>query len=410
MKEETTFRSGEPKESKDMKLITGKDINISTAQSGMETLKLGESPINITDRVQYLKPINADMSHIDLDHYKSLNNFDKPLQEFFRNSDDLNRIFVINFSLKYDLFDIIEGKNNCDRNYIAEKLNLKEYSLDCLNNYLDQLYFFGYLNRSGCGRDAIYSNSEYSKKYFLKNSPDNYSKIYYNLYQCIKRLDMVEKNIERGNYLLYSDDIYQNDLSRDSYYDYFYKANDLNFDNCLKSVDFSQFKKICDLHGGRGIFGSRMKKCCPNIEVISFENSRMKDYVDSSLKGEKLGLRFAFGDLFKDEIPECDCFFLPQLLIHFNKEHKRSLIKNCYNQLNPGGQIVIMENLLDDDRNTDSCANKMNFMFGMMGYQGLGCTFNEYKEILNLSGFKFIERLASKSGMCDIILAKKAIS
>ena len=274
MKEETIFRSEGIKESKDMKLITGKDINISTTQSDVEKLRFGESPINISDRIQYLKSINADMSHIDLNHYNSFNNYDKPMQEFFRNADDLNRIFVINFALNYNLFDIIEEKNNCDSRYIVEKLNFKESSLDCINNYLDQLHFFGYLNRSGCGRDSLYNNSDYTRKYFLKNSSDNYSKIYYNLYQGRKRFNDVEKNIGKGNFHLYFDDIYKTDLSRDSYYNYFYKANDLNFDNCIKSFDFSQFKRICDLHGGRGVFASKLRKSCPNSEVISFENNK----------------------------------------------------------------------------------------------------------------------------------------
>jgi len=410
MKEETTFRTEGPIESRDNKLITGKDINISTTQSELEKLRLGESRLNLSDRIQYLKSINADMSHIDLDHYKSYNNFDKPMQEFFRNAEDLNRIFVINFALNYNLFDIIEEKNNCDSRFIAEKLNFKESSLDCINNYLDQLFFFGFLNRSGCGRDSLYNNSDYTRRYFLRNSSDNYSKIYYNLYQCIKRFKNVEKNIGSGNFLLFFDDIYESDLSRDSYYNYFYKANDFNFDHCIKSFDFSQFKRICDLHGGRGIFASRLRKCCPNSEVISFENSRIKNYVDSSLSGDKVGVRFAYGDLFKDELPESDCFVLPQLLIHFNKERKRNLIKNCYNRLHPGGRIVIMENLLDDDRNLDCCANKMNFMFNMLGYESLACNFDEYKDLLNLSGFKFIERITTKDGMSDIIIAMKAVS
>lgn len=411
MKEETVHRTDQSKESSDMKLLKGKDINIrSTGEVEDVKLEGTSASWNLGDGIRYLKPINADVSHIELDHYRALNNYDKPLQEFFRNADDINRIFLINMALRCNLFDILEENQSCDVKCVTQRLNMKESTIDCANNFMDQLYAYGFLERSGWGKEARYWNSEYTKKYFLKNSPQNYTKLYYNLYKGIKRIDIVEKNMKDGNNLLLSDDIYNNDLDRDAYWDYYYKTNMSNFENLLQTVCFKGFKKICDLQGGRGLLASRLKQCCSNCEVISFENSKMKNYVDSSFSGDKLGVRLEFGDLLKDELPESDCFILPQLLIHYNKEHKRSIIKNCYNRLNPNGQIFIMENLLDDERQKDSCGLKMEFFFAMQGYEGIACTFNCYKDLLTLSGFKFIERIPGKNGASDIICAKKAVS
>jgi hypothetical protein len=392
-----------------MKLTKGNDLNFRST-SDIGNLKFGETCSNISETLQFLKPISANINHLDSHHYDLLRKYDPPMQEFFRNLDDLNRIFLINLALKNDLFNILEENKNCSVKCLQKKLNMKESTLDCFINFVDQLYSFGFLERSGKETDAIYSNSDYTKRYFLNSSVENYSRIYYNLYKCIKRFDIVENKMREGNTLNYSNDIYNNDLDREAYYNYFYKANDLNFEYLIKEVDFSQLKQICDLHGGRGILADRLKKSAPYCDVISFENNRMKDFIDTNLKTERSGLRFVFGDLMKDKLPACDCFILPQLLIHFNKENKTSILKNCYSCLNSSGKIVIIENLLDDEREKDSCGQKMNFFYGMMGYEGLACTFNCYKDLLTICGFKFIERKQSTNGLCDIIIAKKAPS
>jgi len=58
----------------------------------------------------------------------------------------------------------------------------------------------------------------------------------------------------------------------------------------------------------------------------------------------------ASGDFFKDPLPKADLITMGMILHDWNLEKKMHLIRAAYDALPPGGALVAIEALIDDDR------------------------------------------------------------
>ena len=93
--------------------------------------------------------------------------------------------------------------------------------------------------------------------------------------------------------------------------------------------------------------------------------------------------------------------------MHYNIDNKKAILKRIFNKLSDYGDLVIMENLVDEHRSKDDCGLKISFMFAMMGYEGTAMSFNEYRELLLNVGFGDIQRVPRAHGVSDLIIARK---
>jgi hypothetical protein len=154
----------------------------------------------------------------------------------------------------------------------------------------------------------------------------------------------------------------------------------------------------------------KIKSKFPNCEVVSFENCKLKNLINNYSKKEHIpegSICFEYGDLIKDKLSECDCVIMPHILMHFSRENREKILRMCYDSLRPGGNIIIMENLIDPERSKDSHGLKISFMLGLLGYEGYVMSFDEYNEIISSIGFKNINRISKGQGVSDFITASK---
>jgi len=292
---------------------------------------------------------------------------------------------------------------------IIDRLKFKT-TIEHMIDLLDQLYVNGFLIREGINENAFYRNSEYTKMHFLQTSLDNYAHIYHNLYRYIKRFETLQSVIPSGKSMIYSDDIYNYEEDTKAYYAYFYKVNELNFENLISSIDFSRFRRVLDLHGGKGILASKIKKKFPLCDIWSYENKNMQKCAEEYINGNQLKdiIHLQFGDLLKDQLVEADCIIAPHILMQYSREHKEVIMRGVYDYLYSNGEFIIMENLIDSRREKDSCGLKISFMLGLLlGYEGSAGTFEEYRDSLLKCGFKSVERITRGHGMSEIIVARK---
>jgi SAM-dependent methyltransferase len=336
--------------------------------------------------------------------------FENPMKEYFIMADHLSKIFSLLMGLKFKLFDTIEELGDkADTKSILTKINFKTSTRHMLD-LLDQLYVEGFLMRQGTMEQALYKNTEYTKKYLLRKSSDNYDDVYMNLFRYIKKFENLENDFSSGLTRMFTDEISLSEEDLHAYMSYYYKVNTFNFDFIVNNFDFNKFKKVIDLHGLCGTLSLKIKNKFKNCEVVSFENSKLKSMINNFTKKESIpegSICFEYGDLIKDKIPECDCVIMPHILMHFSKENREKILKMVYDCLKPGGMIIIMENLVDPERSKDSHGLKISFMLGLLGYEGYVMMFDEYKEMISQIGFKNIDRISKGQGVSDFITATK---
>lgn len=357
----------------------------------------------------------------DIQHLEGIEQFNRPMQDYFRMADELSKVFIINLGIKFGIFDAIFELGSCATPLdIINKLNIKTSTRHMID-FLDQLYIHGLLNREGLLEKAKYSLTDYSGKYLLKSSPTHFHDVFLNLDRYIRRYQKLEGNFPGGKTEHIFDDVYSNDEDLRCYMEYFYKSNEFNFNYLLDRIDFSKYQRVIDIHGLTGCLAMKLKKRYPTCDVVSFENSKLKSLAENKVQG--LGMqdaiklecgdfrnKGAFSTLFGGKAglkTDCDCVIAPHILMQFNCENRKKVLESVFECLRLNGDLIIMENLIDENRSKDSCGLKISFMLSAMGYEGFESSFSEYKCMLSEAGFEDIQHIPQHQGLSDIIIARK---
>jgi hypothetical protein len=352
--------------------------------------------------------------NLDPNHLEGIEKFNTPMQDYFRMADGLSKVFVINLAIRFGLFDCIQECGDCcSVDDLLTKLNYKT-SKRHLIDFLDQLYVHGLLLREGILENARYKLTEYASKYLLKSSPTHFNYVFLNLDRYIKKYMTLDKTFPYGKTVHLFDDVYSNEDDLKCYTEYFYKSNEFNFDFLLDEINFDNFEKVIDVHGLSGCLAMKIKKKYPKCDVISFENKKLRECAETKLKGHNMfeSVKLYFGDLRNDKfnndmLTQPDCIVAPHILMHFDCEHRKTVLENLFNCLKKDGWLIIMENLVDENRSKDSCGLKISFMLSMMGYEGYETSFEEYKKCLTEIGFDEVRNVSRHHGLSDLVICRK---
>ncbi|XP_063161016.1 acetylserotonin O-methyltransferase-like [Candoia aspera] len=173
----------------------------------------------------------------------------------------------------------------------------------------------------------------------------------------------------------------------------------------LSAFDLSQFPLIYDLGGNTGGLAKELISLYPKCTVTIFD---LPEVVEASKKhnlvSEESQITFHAGDFFKDPIPEADLCILARILHDWTDEKCLQLLSKVYQACKPGGGVLIIEMLLDENRRGPSTAH--NFSLKMLLFtEGKERTAAELNVLLRKAGFQEME--LKKGAIFDIILGRK---
>src|SRR5260221_8092694 len=126
----------------------------------------------------------------------------------------------------------------------------------------------------------------------------------------------------------------------------------INFEAFAEKFDFSPFKRLCDVGGATGLLCTEVAKRHPHIRCTSFDLGAVEPIARKCIAAAGLSARIgtASGDFFKDPLPKADLITMGMILHDWNLEKKMHLIRAAYDALPPGGALVAIEELIDDQR------------------------------------------------------------
>jgi phospholipid N-methyltransferase len=395
-------------------IFEGKDINnrslsgVDQASSSMEGISLSSG---IKGQKLHINQSSVEGEKLNQNHLEGLEKFEKPLQDYFKLADSASQTFAVLMGIKLNIFESFDelGDFVLPKDLLS-KLNYSTSVERHLLDLLDELYVLGYLEREGVGVNARFRNSEYTKKYFLKKSVEHYRSLFLNLHKYMTKFNQIEKQFPTGKTQLFSEDVYSNEEDTKAYIEYFYKTNEFNFDHLINNINFSKYKKVMDIHGLTGCLTMKIKKNFPSCDLIMFENKKLRECAEIKIQGHDMqeSIKMEFGDLLKDKIPdEVDCIVAPHILMHYNCENRKTILEKLFKSLTDCGDLIILENVMDEERDAKDHSLTMSFMLGVLGYEGHACTFEEYRSTLTEIGFKDVQRIHKKHGLSDILIASK---
>lgn len=169
----------------------------------------------------------------------------------------------------------------------------------------------------------------------------------------------------------------------------------------VDKLDLSKVTRILDIGGGSGAYAMAFVKARPNINAVVFDLPNVIPITRRYIKKEGLAnkIKTIVGDYTVDPLGNgYDLIFLSSI-IHINSiEVNMKLLRKCSEALNPVGQVVIQDFIMDENRTTPPSGAL--FALNMLVSTEAGNTYteSEVRDWMTAAGLSSIKRIDSHFG------------
>jgi SAM-dependent methyltransferase len=171
----------------------------------------------------------------------------------------------------------------------------------------------------------------------------------------------------------------------------------------LAAYDFSPFRVIADVGGGRGVLLSAILRGYPSAAGILFDQPHVVAGAQSQLETAGVAARCEpVGGSFFDRIPEgADALILKQVIHDWDDEQSLAILRNCHKALKEQGRLLLIEWLLPArvERDADAILSDLH-MLALTG--GRERSEGEYRALLAEAGFRLTRVITATSRLSII--------
>ncbi len=308
-----------------------------------------------------------------------------------------SRILLTAYEL--DIFTNIEG-HLLSAEEIAAKVNADPQALERLLNALTAM---GFIHKT----HGKYYNTEEASRYLVKGKPEYMSGLMHtnhlwNTWSTLtgavrKGSTVIERNKEAAESRLDS-------FISAMHYRAVPQAKIINM-----MLDFTNVKSILDLGGGSGAFAMAFIKNDSKMKATLFDVPGVVEIAKNYIGAENLLDRFGFikGDYLTDDYGSGYDLIYASAIIHINSfDENKNLVNKCFNALNSGGQLVISDYVMNEERTVPEAGTL--FALNMLVGTKAGNTYTQ-KEIYSWLGDAGFEAPQTKNTSFGpaIVIAKK---
>ncbi len=149
--------------------------------------------------------------------------------------------------------------------------------------------------------------------------------------------------------------------------------------------------KVLDVAAGHGFFGIVLAQKNPGLSVVALDWPRVLDVAKRHAAHMGVGDRYSTitGDAFKVDLKgPYDVVLMTNLLHHFSREKCVELLKRMRTALRPGGKMVTLEFVPNEDRVSPPPSATFSLVMLATTAAGDAYTFSELDGMLKEAGFK----------------------
>ena len=153
----------------------------------------------------------------------------------------------------------------------------------------------------------------------------------------------------------------------------------------LASYDFSPFKTIADIGGGRGHLLQAVLGATPNARGVLFDQAHVvKDADAAGTASARLELQG--GDFFKDTLPVCDAYLIMQVIHDWNDQESVRILSAIRRSAPAHAKLLLIEAILPEDVKPSWIEMLDILMLALI--TGKERTRREFETLLTSSGFR----------------------
>ncbi len=177
----------------------------------------------------------------------------------------------------------------------------------------------------------------------------------------------------------------------------------------VAAFDLSQYRCLVDLGGATGHLAIAACQRYPQLQAVVFDLADAGPLAQEIVAASPVldRIRIMAGDFFVDPLPEGDLFALGRILHDWTEEKIVRLLGRVYQRLPPGGAVLVVEKLLDEDRRGPRLA-QMQDLNMLTCTEGKERTLTEYEALLNQVGFTRVSGRRTETQL-DAILGVKEV-
>ncbi|MDH5474571.1 MAG: acetylserotonin O-methyltransferase [Cyclobacteriaceae bacterium] len=278
---------------------------------------------------------------------------------------------------------------------IKTKLGLNERSL---YDFLDTLVALGFLQRSGLKETAIYSNSMDSDL-FLDKTKQSYvggmlemsnNRLYgfWNDLEEGLKTGMPQNETKTGGAPIF-EALYGDEAKLREFLKAMGGIQRGNFMKLSNVFDFSNYNTHCDLGGAGGYLAAQIAMNNANMNCITFDLPPVAPVATENIAMMGLSDRVSVqsGDFFNSDIPKADVITMGNILHDWGTKDKKMLIKKAYDALPQGGALVVIENIIDNNRSENAFGLMMSLNMLIETPEGYDFSFADFNELAEEIGF-----------------------
>ena len=168
--------------------------------------------------------------------------------------------------------------------------------------------------------------------------------------------------------------------------------------------------KVLDIAAGHGLFGIAIARQNPRAHIVALDWSSVLEVARENARKEGVDARYATlpGSAFEVDFGTgYDLILFTNFLHHFDVPTNENLLRKAYTALVPGGRVVLLEFVPNDDRVTPP--ESASFSVIMLGTTASGdaYTFAEYQRMLSNVGFTQSEHVRLEQSPESVIIGTK---
>ena len=278
---------------------------------------------------------------------------------------------------------------------IKEKLGLHNRGL---YDFLDTLVALGFLTRIGLRETAVYRNAEDTALFLDKNKPSYIGGI---LEMANNRLYPFWNNLEEGlktgepqnetktGHAPIFEAIYADQSRLSEFLTAMGGIQMGNFKLFSKLFDFGKYHTLCDAGGASGYLATQVALDHQHMRCITFDLPPVEPVAKEHINVMGLSDRVSTqsGDFLTQDLPKADIITMGNVLHDWGLTDKKMLIKKAYDALPQGGALVVIENIIDDNRSENAFGLMMSLNMNIETPEGFDFSASDFDNWAKECGF-----------------------
>ena len=267
-----------------------------------------------------------------------------------------------------------------------------------LFDFLDTLVALGFLQKNGTAETATYSNSADSDLFLDKNKlsymggllemANNRLYPFWNFLEEGLKRGTPQNEIRTGEISLFEKIYSDKDKTRE-FVNAMAGAQAGNFMTFASKFDFSPYSTLCDIGGAGAQLSAHVVSKNPHMKCISFDLPPVSPIAleNVSKMGVADKVEIISGDFFNDSFPKADIITMGNILHDWGTTDKKMLIRKAYDALPKGGALVVIENIIDNERRENAFGLMMSLNMLIETVEGYDFTAADFEEWARDAGF-----------------------